>query len=177
MKKFLSATVAVLLSLTAISCKKQANSAEESSNIIQQSAVDSSATIAKSTSENPSKQKDSEKKNSSGVDFDLSAMNYNMVSSITFDMLITPEKYIGKSIKCKGNFHSSVYEGKRYFSVITWDPTGCCPAGLDFEPPENMSFPEDFPEIDNDITVYGKMQLVQTDEGPYLVFQAERIEA
>ena len=47
---------------------------------------------------------ESVKSEQSKIDYDLSGMNYNMVSAITFEMLIEPEKYINKSVKMRGSF-------------------------------------------------------------------------
>lgn len=114
-----------------------------------------------------------EKSKQSKIDYDLSGMNYNMVSAITFEMLIEPEKYINKSVKMRGNFHTEIYEGKRYFSVIVWDATQCCPAGLDFIPPQELEFPKDFPQEGESITVTGKMLL---DENEDLIYTASSME-
>ena len=92
------------------------------------------------------------------IDFDLSKMNYNMISAATFEMLVEPQKYADKTVKISGQFYSELYEGKRYYSVIVWDATQCCPAGLDFIPPESYEFPQDFPEQEAAVTVVGKMQ-------------------
>lgn len=107
------------------------------------------------------------------IDYDLSGMNYNMLSSITFDMLIDPEKYTDKTIKMSGQFYSEVHEGKRYFSVIVWDATRCCPAGMDFIPPASLKYPEDFPEQEQTITVTGKLKLNQDDS---IDFDAQTME-
>ena len=116
---------------------------------------------------------ESVKSEQSKIDFDLSGMNYNMVSAITFEMLIEPEKYINKSVKMRGSFHTEIYEGKRYFSVIVWDATQCCPAGLDFIPPQELEFPKDFPQEGESITVTGKMLL---DENEDLIYTASSME-
>ena len=108
------------------------------------------------------------------IDYDLSNMNYNMVSAITFEMLVEPEKYVDKSVKISGQFYSEVYEEKRYYSVIVWDATLCCPAGLDFIPPQGFDFPDDFPELEQNITVTGKMS--EDAESGELVFVASSIE-
>ena len=108
------------------------------------------------------------------IDYDLSNMNYNMISAITFEMLVEPEKYTDKSVKISGQFYSEVYEEKRYYSVIIWDATLCCPAGLDFIPPEGFEFPQDFPALEENITVIGKMQA--DPETGDLIYVASSIE-
>lgn len=109
------------------------------------------------------------------VDLDWSKMNYNMLSSVVFDILINPDEYAGKKIKVSGNYYTSLHEGKRYFSVLVWDATGCCPAGLDFIPPEGLSYPEDFPKDDEKITVTGTLDYPDNNSQDNLVFIADEI--
>lgn len=92
------------------------------------------------------------------IDLDFTKMNYNMASSVIFEMLIEPEKYLNKTVKIDGQFETSVYEGNRYFAVINWDLTGCCPSGLNFIPPDSMIYPYDFPEAGAFVTVTGAMK-------------------
>lgn len=108
-------------------------------------------------------------------DFDFTGMSYNVLSGVLFDILVTPEKYKNKTVKVAGNFNTQVHEGKRYFSVIKWDATGCCPAGIDFIPPENMKYPEDFPENDAEITVCGRMILMGQGDEEALYLVADKV--
>ena len=103
-------------------------------------------------------------------------MNYNMASSIMFEMLVEPEKYIEKTVKIDGQFETSVYEGNRYFSVVNWDLTGCCPSGLNFIPPDSMKYPADFPESSSLITVTGIMKEAFNGEDNQLYFFATNFE-
>lgn len=109
------------------------------------------------------------------IDLDFTKMNYNMASSIMFEMMVEPEKYIDKNVKINGQFHTSVHEGTRYFAVINWDLTGCCPTGLNFIPPDNMVFPYFFPEGGSIITVTGTMKLASDGENEQLCFFAASI--
>ncbi len=108
------------------------------------------------------------------IDYDLSNMGYNMLSGITFEMLIEPEKYVDKTVKISGQFYTEVEEGIRYYSVIIWDATLCCPAGMDFIPPESMQFPDDFPEQESQITVTGILRENAKDGN--LLFYADKVE-
>lgn len=109
------------------------------------------------------------------IDLDFTKMNYNMASSVMFEMMVEPEKYADKTVKITGQFNTSIYEGTRYFAVINWDSTGCCPAGLDFIPPSKMSFPEDFPEDGTFITVTGTMRFDSDREDRQLYFFAASV--
>lgn len=114
----------------------------------------------------------SNQKQKSEYDIDFTKLNYNMASSITFDMLINAKKYNLKTVKISGNFSESLHEGKRYFAVINWDSTGCCPNGLNFIPPESLVYPDDFPLENEFITVTGILKCNQNEE---INFYAEKI--
>ena len=110
------------------------------------------------------------------IDLDWSKMNYNILSSVLFDVQTNPEKYNGKRIKAYGNYQTSVYEGSRYFSILMWDPTGCCPTGFDFVPPANMKFPDDFPANDTKISMTCVFRYSEENGREYFKFLAEKID-
>lgn len=112
---------------------------------------------------------------SDGIDLDLSAMNYKDLSAIVFDTLVSPEKYANKRIRTAGNFYTSEYEDRRYYSALIWDTDGCTPAGFDFIPMPEMNYPEDFPEDDEKIIVTGVLKYLEEDGMENLVFIAEEI--
>lgn len=109
------------------------------------------------------------------IDLDFTKMNYNMASSIMFDMMVESEKYINKRVKIDGQFDTDIHEGRRYYAVINWDLTGCCPTGLDFIPPDSFIYPYDFPPNDSFITVTGTLKSVPDEEGYEIQFFAESI--
>lgn len=154
-----------LLCLTACSRKN---------NILQSSSKNETEPAAQNELSSQNEPSSQNKPSAPKIDYDLSNMNYNMISAITFEMLVEPEKYTDKSVKISGQFYSEVYEGKRYYSVIIWDATLCCPAGLDFIPPEGFEFPQDFPALEENITVIGKMQ--ENPETGDLIYVASSIE-
>lgn len=117
---------------------------------------------------------DTQTESISKIDYDLSNMGYNMISSITFEMLVEPEKYIDKTVKICGKFYTTVEEDVRYYSVIIWDATLCCPAGMDFIPPQTMQFPDDFPPEETKITVTGILR--ENAEDGNLLFYADKVE-
>lgn len=94
--------------------------------------------------------------NGENFDYDLSDMNYNIVSSMNFDMAINPEKYYNKTIKMKGQFFSLEEDGgKRFYSCVVYDPTVCCQAGIDFVMSTDKKYPDDFPAEEAYIEITG----------------------
>ena len=105
------------------------------------------------------------------VDYDLSNMNFTMISSFFFQMLIEPETYENKTFKIKGKFQSFENEedptALPYFSVIMNDVTMCCQEGIDFQWQGDHNWPADYPEQDQEITIIGKYIVTETDGFTY----------
>lgn len=97
------------------------------------------------------------------VDVDLTQLSSTMVYSEVYNMMVTPDDYVGKTIKMSGQF--SAYQdqstGNNYYSVIISDATACCSQGLEF-----VLEDENYPEQGEEITVVGEFQTYK--EGEYL---------
>ncbi|MGN0740755.1 MAG: hypothetical protein ACI4LX_11350 [Treponema sp.] len=101
------------------------------------------------------------------VDIDFTKFNYNMSYAQIFQMMIEPEKYIGKKIKIRGSFYIAENEGRRFYSVLNFDSTACCSTGFIFELQEDLTYPDDFPAEFTTIEVtgiYEKKQLNKNEE-------------
>ena len=100
-------------------------------------------------------------------DIDLTTLSSTMVYSQVADMMYTPEKYVGQIVKAKGLF--SVYhdesKNKDYFAVLIQDATACCAQGLEFVWEGDHVYPDDYPEAGKEITVMGKFNTYQEDDG------------
>ena len=105
------------------------------------------------------------------IDYDLSNMNFTMISSFFFQMLIEPETYENKIFKIKGKFQSFDNEedpaALPYFSVIMNDVTMCCQEGIDFQWQGEHNWPADYPEQNQEITIIGKYIVTETDGFTY----------
>lgn len=102
-----------------------------------------------------------------GIDIDLTELSSTMVFSEVYSMMFEPEGYVGKRIKMDGLFSANKDEetGKYYFACIIMDATACCAQGLEFEPAGDYSYPEDFPNEGEPITVEGIFDIYT--EGKY----------
>lgn len=119
-------------------------------------------------------QTNSEKLNKENdIDIDLTTMSGTMVYLQLYDILYKPEDYIGEIIRIKGSF--AVYEdektGNRYYSVLVSDATACCQNGIEFVTKENLTYPDDFPELNTEITVTGTIN--QYNEGGFTYLHLE----
>ncbi len=108
-------------------------------------------------------------KSVSKADVDLTGLNANLVYSQIYDMMTKPDEYIGKSVKISGTFYT--YEdpdtGKKYFSCFVADAAACCQQGLEFELTKDYSYPADYPNENELITVSGEFQTYMEGENKY----------
>ncbi|MBQ6196772.1 MAG: hypothetical protein IJK47_05020 [Lachnospiraceae bacterium] len=102
-----------------------------------------------------------------GVDVDLTKLSSTMVYSEVYNMMVSPEKYIGKTVKMKGLF--AYYHDEAadiyYFACIIQDATACCAQGIEFVLTEDYTYPDDYPEVNEEICVVGVFDTYQ--EGDY----------
>lgn len=103
---------------------------------------------------------------SNNLDVDLTKLSSTMVYSEVYNMMYTPDDYIGKTVKMKGQF--AYYEDPetkaQYFACIIADATACCSQGLEFILTGEHTYPNDYPELGSEITVTGTFE-VYTENG------------
>ncbi|MCR4891781.1 MAG: hypothetical protein K5989_06360 [Lachnospiraceae bacterium] len=102
-------------------------------------------------------------KGSEGIDIDLTTLSSTMVYSEVYNIMISPQEYVGKTIKMKGelSFFPGGDSGKNYFTCIIKDATACCAQGIEFELTDDYVYPDDYPEDGEEITVAGTFDLYQ----------------
>lgn len=95
--------------------------------------------------------------NNDDVDIDLTKMSSTMVYSELTNMTSTPNNYIGKTVRATGpfSFFHDETTNEDYFAVIITDATSCCTQGIEFVLKGNHSYPEDYPEVNEEVTVTG----------------------
>ncbi len=100
--------------------------------------------------------KNSETKQENGAEYiELTVMSSTMVYSEVLNMMIMPEDYIGKKVKMHGAFSYAEGLDKYYYACIIADATACCSQGIEFALKEEKKFPDEFPELGEEITVEG----------------------
>ena len=103
------------------------------------------------------------------IDVDLTALSSTMVYSEVYNMMSSPESYIGKTVKMKGLFayyHDEATDAY-YFACIIQDATACCAQGIEFVLTDDYAYPEDYPEVDEEICVVGRFDTYQEGEYTY----------
>ena len=103
-----------------------------------------------------------------GIDLDLTEMSATMVYSEVLGMVYEPDTYRGKVIKMSGDFsyYQDEQTGKYYFACIVKDATECCAQGIEYSLKGEYSFPEDYPELGDPVTVVGTFDTYE--EGGYV---------
>jgi len=112
------------------------------------------------------------------VDVDLTEMSPTMVYSEVYNMMMTPEDYVGKSVRMNG-MYVSFYEEEndfRYFACIVKDATACCSQGIEFVLTEDYRYPEDYPEDGDDIVVTGVFDTYMEGSDMYCTLKDARLE-
>ena len=91
------------------------------------------------------------------IDVDLTVLSSTMVFGEVYNMLVEPERYLGKVIKMKGTYATSYSEelNTRYHFVLIADAAACCQQGLEFMWSGDHRYPEDYPEDGTYIEVAG----------------------
>lgn len=115
---------------------------------------------------------------------DLTGLSSTMVYAEVFNMTTFPEDYIGKTVKMRGQFSTGrLYaqdgtDGSMVFSCIIQDATSCCAQGIPFDLAGSFSYPEDYPQLGDQITVVGTFEKCTQDGLEfYRLSQAELVEA
>ena len=103
------------------------------------------------------------------VDVDLTKLSSTMVYSEVYNMMNAPERYIGKTVKMRGQFsyYADPNTKNQYFSCIIADATACCSQGLEFILTGNRDYPNDYPELGSEITVSGVFEVYMENGLPY----------
>ncbi|MCR5502781.1 MAG: hypothetical protein K6F53_07215 [Lachnospiraceae bacterium] len=123
------------------------------------------------------KEPEKEAAGTEGIDVDLTVLSGTMVYSEVYNMMVTPEDYIGKTIKMEGTF-SAFYDeetDQHYFACIIQDATACCSQGIEFILTDEYSYPDDYPEDGERICVAGEFDTYQEGEYTYCTLRNAKL--
>ena len=113
-----------------------------------------------------------------GIDIDLTSLSSTMVYSEVYNMMYEPENYVGKTIKMDGLFTAYHDEstGNYYFACIIQDATACCAQGMEFILTEDHSYPDDYPEEGEQITVVGVFDTYMESDYTYCILTNAKLD-
>lgn len=89
------------------------------------------------------------------VDVDLTKLNSTMVYSEVYNMMTSPENYMGKKVKMSGTFNYAAGDNRYYYACLIADATACCAQGIEFVLKMDRTFPDEYPKVGDAITVVG----------------------
>lgn len=92
-------------------------------------------------------------------DLDLTGMGSTLVYANVYDMMMNPDKYLGKHIRIRGNFATASAGDMIYFACIIPDATACCSQGLEFVLAQAREYPAEYPPEGSEITVSGFFEI------------------
>lgn len=112
------------------------------------------------------------------VDVDLTKLSSTMVYSEVYNMMESPESYLGKTVRMCGQFalYEDTESGVRYFACIIADETACCSQGLEFVLEGNPAYPQDYPELGSEITVTGEFRTYEENGNLYCHLTGAKME-
>ena len=117
---------------------------------------------------------DKPKESTEAVDIDLTVLSGTMVYSEVYNMITSPEEYIGKTVKMDGAFayYHDDTTGSDYFACIIQDATACCVQGIEFVLEGEHVYPEDYPELGAEICVTGVFDTYSEDDYVYCTLRS-----
>ncbi len=112
-----------------------------------------------------------------GIDVDLTTLSSTMVYSEVYNMVMSPDDYIGKTVKMDGQFtfYHDESTGKYYFACIISDAAACCSQGIEFVLTDEYTYPDDYPKEGEKICVIGTFDTYQEGEYTYCTLRDSRI--
>ncbi|MCL2081542.1 MAG: hypothetical protein FWH16_05510 [Oscillospiraceae bacterium] len=117
------------------------------------------------------------KQKAEGVDVDLTILSGTMVYAEVYNMLSSPNDYIGKTIKAGGIYNVSFYAAtnRYYHYVVVEDAASCCAQGLEFVLGDGSVYPGGYPEDQSKIEVIGVFGSYEEFGGTYYYLTVEEI--
>ncbi len=187
-KKPVSIITGTILIILMTACSKnksqyvQPNTAPASVNDVLQQKTDANVTQPQVVIITPSPvEKDIESQtatdNTQEYDVDLTALSSTMVYSEVYNMMVTPEEYVGKTIKMSGSFATFINEedGRYIFGCVITDATACCAQGIEFELSDDYKYPDDYPKDGDTICVTGTFDTYQEEQFTYCTLRNARL--
>ena len=104
------------------------------------------------------------------VDLDLSILSGTVVYAQVYNMMYDPDQYLGKIIRIAGyyNYFDDQAHGVVYHACVVPDATACCAQGIEFVRAGEHAWPEDYPQIGDEILVTGRLEMYEDQGTKYL---------
>ena len=162
MKKTICIFIAVLTFLSLTACGKEIDEQATGSDRKMSNSSVSQSQFKENESEHYPIDSES-KQNTVSIDVDLTKLSSTMVYSEVYNMMVSPDSYIGKTVKMNGAFsyYKDPETNVQYFACVIADATACCSQGLEFVLSGNYTYPDDYPKLNSEITVIGTFEVYE----------------
>ncbi|MBP1590556.1 MAG: hypothetical protein ILP22_00765 [Oscillospiraceae bacterium] len=111
------------------------------------------------------------------IDVDLTALSSTMVYSEVYNMMTTPDDYMGKVVKMNGAFTVFHDEGSSdfFYACIVKDASACCAQGIEFQLAGEHEYPKDYPYEGDEICVVGVYDTYKDGDSTYCTLKNAKI--
>ncbi len=91
---------------------------------------------------------------------DLTMLSSTMMYAEVYNIMMEPDRYIGKTIRMNRPYYASYFEDTEqyYHFVIIEDATACCQEGLEFTWKGDYKYPDDYPVDGTIIEISGVLE-------------------
>ncbi|MGN1134941.1 MAG: hypothetical protein ACI4SF_01855 [Oscillospiraceae bacterium] len=127
--------------------------------------------------EETSAQASEEEMTDDSADIDLTILSSTMVYSEVYNIMSDPESYRGKTMRVNGTF-GAFYDSEieqSYYAVLVADATACCQQGIEFVLNGDHKWPDDYPELDEPIEIYGVFGSYSVGDNTYYCIYTDEI--
>ncbi len=133
--------------------------------------------IQEETSEDEPEELTKETAEEGDIDVDLTVLSSTMVYSEVYNMMVKPDDYIGKTVKMTGmySYYHDDATGIDYHACIIQDATACCAQGIEFTTTDDFKYPDDYPEMGDDVTVIGRFDIYYEGDFCFMTLLDARI--
>ncbi len=133
--------------------------------------------IQEETSEDEPEELTKETAEEGDIDVDLTVLSSTMVYSEVYNMMVKPDDYIGKTVKMTGmySYYHDDATGNDYHACIIQDATACCAQGIEFTTTDDFKYPDDYPEMGDDVTVIGRFDIYYEGDFCFMTLLDARI--
>ena len=118
-----------------------------------------------------------ENQGSGDADIDLTKMTSDLVYASVYNILMTPNDYVGKTIKMQGIVAYSTDEStnKTYAAIVIKDATACCAQGLEFVLEGDSICPDGYPSEGAEATVIGTLSTYEENGTTYVTAKDAKV--
>ena len=111
---------------------------------------------------------------SSTAEIDLTSMSSTMVYSYVFNMVTTPDDFIGQRFRIQGIYDEGLWEptNQMYHYIIIADATACCAQGLEFVLTDESAA---YPQPGDEIEISGIFSTYEEEGNLYIQIVADSI--